>query len=94
MELEVAWRSFNAVLGVTAFVWLLLRVNAKWSRLTAEDRAGRAVLMLFAFAVAYGSGENIAQGNPIGLRTFLVTLATGALLLHLGMLTYKERQSR
>jgi len=88
------WRLANALLGAVAFIWLLMRVNSKWGMMNAEERAGRAVLMLFAFATAYGSGEAARQNAPAGLRTAFYSLALLALLLHLFMLTYKTYHPR
>lgn len=94
MQLPEWLRLANAVLGMVALVWLVMRVNHRWAELEATDRAGRAVMMLLVFTGTYGSGEAYAMSSPIGFRTGLVTISFGAVLLHLTVLTARDLQSR
>ena len=73
-------REANVVLGLGAFTWLLLRMNANWERYDQGFRRYAMALLLFAFSSAYASLELVLQDVEAGLRSFFLLAANATLL--------------
>lgn len=74
-DYDEVWRMVNFVLAASAWILLSLRALRLWSAWTPRLRLLAQALMLFLFTTAWGSVENIVQGNPAGSRTFLATVS-------------------
>lgn len=75
IELTDAWRLFNAGLALAALVFVGRAVLRKWRRYTPRMRLLAQALLVYLLATVVGAVENIAQDNPIGVRTAMITAA-------------------
>lgn len=75
VDVSDAWRVFNALLALTAFALVLRAVLRKWRRYTTRMRLLAQSLLVYLAATIVGAVENIAQDNPAGFRTAMVTAA-------------------
>lgn len=91
---EMVWRLLNAGLAVLALVLLLYGALTDWKRLVALERLWVYSLAGLLSLVAVSSIESWLQGNSVGFRDHLATVACMWIVVALGMHFYQRRADR
>jgi hypothetical protein len=85
MDFAIYWRVFNAILGVSAFLYLMLDFRVVRHELNTRRIYLTFSLAGFLLALVVGSVENVLQNNPIGFRTAIATASTVWCLIGLAL---------
>lgn len=84
-----AWRVLNALLALVGFVLVFLWIAPYWKEnFRPRRRIVFMVLLMHQLNTTYGSLEQVVQKAPIGVRTFVSTLAV--LILLVGMIKFPD----
>jgi hypothetical protein len=75
LDHETIWRLFNVVTLSLAALLVLRGAVRRWRAWTARMRLLFQALVLLLFTLIVASIESITEGAPLGVRTFLTTVA-------------------